>query len=191
MASKNVTVGLYVMLAAMGVANLLLVGQNLRMRRSLEATRPERLTAGDRVPPFTATGLGGEPVNVAYTSQGPDKLIFFFTPSCPYSRQQFPEWLDLATRADKGQLVVLGLAADAEDKVKLGEYLREVGSAHPPGITFTTAIITKEVRRKYKLSETPLTLLIANDGTVKEVWAGRWDGNVLASVSGAAGVEGK
>ena len=42
MASKKVTVGLYVLLAVMGVANLLLVDQNLRMRRSIESARPAR-----------------------------------------------------------------------------------------------------------------------------------------------------
>jgi AhpC/TSA family len=190
MASKKVTTGLYVLLAAMGVANLLLVEQNLRMRRSLEATRPNRLEVGDKVPPFTAAGLNGEPLDIAYTGEGRDKLLFFYTPSCPYSRQQFPGWLDLAERADKGELEVLGLVADAEDKIKLREYLHEVSSAHPPGINFPTAVVSKEVRSKYKLSETPLTLLIANDGTVKEVWAGKWDSKVLASVNRAIGVSG-
>lgn len=191
MASKRVTVGLYVLLAVMGVANLLLVDQNLRMRRSIESARPARLAAGDKVPPFTAAGLDGEQVNVVYTGQGRDRLLFFFTPSCPYSRQQFPGWLDLADRTDKTKIEVLGLSADTEDKVKLREYLHEMGLAHPPGITFNTALIPKEVRGTYKMSETPLTLLIANDGTVKKVWAGKWDAKAVASVSGAVGVIGK
>ena len=188
MTSKKITVGLYVLLALMGVANLLLVKQNLQMRRSIEATRPQRPAVGDKVPPFTAAGLDGAPIDVAYSSQGRERLILFYTPSCPYSRQQFPAWLDLVKRADKSRLEVLALAADSEDKVKLRDYLREVGAAHPEGINFPTALISGEVRRKYKLSETPLTLLVAGDGTVKEVWAGRWDGQVIASVNGAMGL---
>lgn len=191
MVSKKITIGLYVLLAMMGVANLLLAEQNLRMRRSIEATRIDRLAAGDRVPPFTAAGLNGEQVEVAYTSQERDKLLFFFSPSCPYSRQQFPGWLDLANRTDKSKIEVLGLVADAEDKVKLREYLNEMSLAHSPGIPFTTATISKEVRSKYKLNETPLTLLITNDGTVKEVWAGRWDSKIRASVNGATGATGE
>ena len=188
MTSKKITVGLYVLLALMGVANLLLVKQNLQMRQSIEATRPQRPAVGDKVPPFTAAGLDGAPIDVAYSSQGRERLILFYTPSCPYSRQQFPAWLDLVKRADKSRLEVLALAADSEDKVKLRDYLREVGAAHPEGINFPTALISGEVRRKYKLSETPLTLLVAGDGTVKEVWAGRWDGQVIASVNGAMGL---
>jgi peroxiredoxin len=191
MASKKVTIGLYVLLAVLGVANLLLVDQNLRMRRSIESARPARLAVGDKVPPFTAAGLGGEQIAVTYTSQERDRLLFFYTPSCPYSRQQFPGWLDLAARTDKRKIEVLGLAADAEDKTKLREYLREVNVTHPPGVTFTTAIVPEEVRSKYKLSETPLTLLIANDGTVKKVWAGRWDNKALASVNAAVGMTGE
>lgn len=191
MASKKITVGLYVLLALMGAANLLLLNQNLRMRRSMEAARPARLAVGDRVPQFTAAGLNGEQIDVAYTGQGRDRLLFFYTPSCPYSRQQFPGWLDLAERADKSKVEVLGLVADAEDKAKLRDYLQETSLGRPSGVTFTTALVPKEVRSKYKLSETPLTLLIANDGTVKKVWAGRWDGQALASVNGTFGIIGK
>lgn len=189
MVSKKITVGLYVLLAMIGAANLLLLDQNLRMRRSIEANRPARLAVGDKVPPFTAAGLDGEQIDVAYTGQGRDKLIFFYTPSCPYSRQQFPGWLDLADRADKQKIEVLGLVADAEDKAKLREYLHEMGLGRPSGVTFNTALLPKEVRNSYKLSETPLTLLIANDGTVKKVWAGRWD-NALTSVHGAVKLRG-
>lgn len=182
MASKKVTFGLYVLLATMAVANLLLLNQNLRMRRSIEAARPARLAVGDRVPRFTATRLDGEQIDVAYTAQGRDRLLFFYTPSCPYSRQQFPGWLDLADRTDKSRIEVLGLVADAEDKAKLRQYLQEMGRGRPSGVTFDTALVSKEVRSAYKLSETPLTLLIANDGTVKKVWAGRWDSQALTLV---------
>jgi len=175
----------------MGVANLLLLNQNLRMRRSMEAARPARLAVGDRVPRFTAAGLDGGQIDVAYTGQERDRLLFFYTPSCPYSRQQFPGWLDLADRADKSKIEVIGLVADAEDKAKLREYLHEMGLGRPSGVTFTTALVPKEVRSTYKLSETPLTLLIANDGTVKKVWAGRWDSKALASVNGAFGIIGE
>lgn len=191
MASKKVTVGLYVLLAMMGGANLLLLNQNLRMRRSIEAAQPARLAVGDRVPQFTAAGLDGGQIDIAYTGQGRDRLLFFYTPSCPYSRQQFPGWLDLADRADKSQIEVLGLVADAEDKAKLREYLHEVGLGRPSGVPFTTALVPKEVRSTYKLSETPLTLLIASDGTVKKVWAGRWDNKALAAVNGAIGARGE
>ena len=185
MASRRVTVGLYVLLALMGAANLLLLNQNLRMRRSMEAARPVRLAAGDRVPWFTAAGLDGQQIDVSYTGQERDRLLFFYTPSCPYSRQQFPGWLELTDRVDKSKIEVLGLAADAEDKATLRQYLHEMGLGRSSGVTFTTALVTKEVRGTYKLSETPLTLLITNDGTVKEVWAGRWDSKALASVHGA------
>src|SRR3712207_609509 len=104
MASKRVTVGLYVLLAMMGVANLLLVDQNLRMRRSIESGRPARLAVGDKVPPFTAAGLDGEQIDVAYTGRERDRLLSFYTPSCPYSRQQFPGWLDLAGWTDKRRI---------------------------------------------------------------------------------------
>jgi peroxiredoxin len=39
-------------------------------------------------------------------------------------------------------------------------------------------IMPDKVRRSYKLSLTPTTMVIASDGTVEKVWAGKWSSKV-------------
>ncbi len=62
---KKIAAGLYILLTAMIVANVLLVKQNLQMRGDIEAARPDRLEVGDEVPPFVALGLNGETKRVS------------------------------------------------------------------------------------------------------------------------------
>jgi peroxiredoxin len=158
----------------MAVANGLLIRQNLGMRRALAAYQPQRLEAGDTVQPFTATALGGEPVAVSYDGGGPKKLMFYFTRTCPYCTQQFPRWREILERVDGERFEVIGLVDEAEDKPRLEEYLRSMGCAADSQKPLRVAFIPKEVRRKYKLTATPVTLLVSNDGTVEKWWEGKW-----------------
>jgi hypothetical protein len=88
-------------------------------------------------------------------------------------------------RIDGARFEVTGLVDQNEDKAKLQDYLNKIkpeGGGAPP---LRVAFIPPDVRRGYKLSETPITLVVGNDGTVGEVWAGRWTGADLAAVSTA------
>ena len=165
---------LWALVLLLAAANGLLIRQNLGMRKALAAYQPQRLAAGDKVQPFTAAGLGGEPVAVNYDGGGPKKLMFYFTRTCPFCRDQFPRWREILERVDGERFEVIGLVDEAEDKPRLEEYLRSVGCAGDSGKPLRVAFVPKEVRRKYKLTATPVTLLVSNDGTVEKWWAGRW-----------------
>jgi len=39
------------------------------------------------------------------------------------------------------------------------------------------------VRRAYKFSATPITVIVANDGTVEKQWARRWDAKAAADAN--------
>ncbi len=115
-------------------------------------------------------------------------MLLFFTPSCSFCHQQFPHWLDLHKRINNDRFEVLGLVDATEDKTKLQDYLREMGSSSDSQTTLRIAMVAKGVRRNYKLSETPLTLLVANDGKIKQVWIGKWNDDALASANRVFGV---
>jgi len=58
-----------------------------------------------------------------------------------------------------------------EDKSKLATYLNSMGC--PTGSkSFIVALITEEVRQKYKLSIAPTTLIISGNGKADAVWTG-------------------
>lgn len=164
----------WALLLALAVSNGLLIRQNLGMRQALESYRPQRLEAGETVPPFRADGLDGGPFEVTYSGTGPKRVMFYFTRTCPYCREQFPHWREILERADRERFEVIGLVDKAEDRPRLEEYLRSMGCAADSRTPLRVALIPKDVRRAYKLSATPITLLVSNDGTVERWWEGRW-----------------
>ena len=188
MSKKLVRTGFWVMLAALAASNVLLIRQNLQMRLALERLRPQNAEAGDKVPPFVAPALDGDTVRVEYTGGGRKTLLFFFTPTCPYCRQQFAFWREILNRAEERRYDVIGPVADSEDKVKLREYLRAMGCGSDSEAPLRVALIPKAVRSSYKLSATPVTLLVSGDDTVERAWTGVWTDTELGDVNAALGV---
>lgn len=181
--SKRLNACFWLLLIMMAVTNVLLLRQNLHLRRTIEGLSPHRLKAGERVGPFTAPGMNGEPVEVNYTGAGPKRVLLFLTATCTYCQQQAPYWRELLAQIDGAHFEIIALVDENENKTKLQDYLNKIkpepGAGHPLRVAF----IPPDVRRRYKLSETPLTLLVGNDGTVEDVWAGRWTGTDLAKIS--------
>jgi hypothetical protein len=66
---------------------------------------------------------------VSYNGDGPKKLMFFFTRTCPFCREQFPRWREILERVDSDRFEVIGLVDETEDKPRLEEYMRSMGCA--------------------------------------------------------------
>ena len=58
-----------------------------------------------------------------------------------------------------------------EDKSKLAAYLSSMGCP-TDSKAFSVALIPEEVRKKYKFSTTPTTLVVSSDGKADAVWSG-------------------
>ncbi len=173
------------LILSFAAANLLLIRQNLQLRAELSRYQPDELHAGDKLPPFSATGLGGEPLSVSYDEHGPKRVLLFFTPTCRYCRGQFAYWRELLERADRERFEITGVVADTEDPAQVEEYLREVGGE--PRASLRVAMASADVRRSYKLTATPITLVVANDGTVEQSWQGLWSGREVTKASSVFG----
>jgi peroxiredoxin len=162
------------------VVNLLLIKQNLDLRKQLAAGRrtidvtTNFLQPGDVVAPVTATDLDGRPYQLDYKKDGRQRLLLFFSPNCPYCREQSPLWRDLLDKVDSKRFTVIGVVNDREDK--------RLVSAHADGAGYfktktplPLVFFDSESLGSYKLSATPTTLLINDDGTVAHAWVGKWD----------------
>lgn len=124
--SKRLHACLWLLLIMLAGANVLLIRQNLQMRRTIKGLEPQRLKAGERVQPFTAPGMNGEPVEVSYRGAGPKQVLLFLTPTCTYCQQQAPYWRELLARIDAARFEVIGLADQNEDRTKLQDYLSKI-----------------------------------------------------------------
>lgn len=179
----------WVVLRSLAVANGLLIRQNMQMRRALDAYRPRQLEVGAAVRPFTATALDGSPLGVSYDDAGPKKVMLYFTRTCPYCRQQFANWRRILERVDSVRFEVIGLVDEAEDRSLLEDYLRAVGCGTDSTTPLRVAFVPKDVRRDYKLTATPVTLLVSSDGKVEKNWPGAWGETEKADAALSLGLD--
>lgn len=172
------------------VVNLLLIKQNLDLRHQLKAgARTIELTKnflqpGDVVMPVTATDLDGRPYQLDYKKDGRQRLLLFFSPNCPYCQQQSPFWHDLLDKVDSNRFAVVGIVSDREDERLVSAYADGAGyfkTKTPLPVVF----FDSESLGSYKLTATPTTLLINEDGRVEHVWVGKWDETKALEVAAA------
>jgi thiol-disulfide isomerase/thioredoxin len=172
-----VAIGLIVILC---VLDLLLIKQNLDLRKQLAAggrtldLTKNFLQPGDVVTPVTATDLEGHPYLLDYKKDGRQRLILFFSPTCPYCQQQSPLWRDLLDKIDSNRFNVVGVVSDREDKQLVSAYADGAGyfkTKTPLPLVF----FDSDSLGTYKLTATPTTLLINEAGQVEHAWIGKWD----------------
>ena len=171
------------------VINLLLVKQNLDLRKQLAAGGRTDLTTnvlkpGDLVSAVTATDLNGRPYQLNYKKDGRQRLLLFFSPSCPYCEQQSPQWRDLLDKVDSNRFLVVGIVSDREDKSSVSTHVEQAGYSRTK-TPLTIAFFDNEMLGSYKLTATPTTLLINEDGKVEHAWVGKWDENSAIEVAAA------
>lgn len=172
------------------VVNLLLIKQNLDLRKQLAAggrtidLTTNFLQPGDVVMPVTATDLDGRPYQLDYKKDGRQRLLLFFSPNCPYCQQQSPLWRDLLDKVDSNRFTVIGVVSDREDKRLVSAHAEGAGyfkTKTPLPLVF----FDSESLGSYMLSATPTTLLINEDGTVEHAWVGKWDETSVLEVAAA------
>jgi peroxiredoxin len=182
------TLALWAVLLALAAANVLLIRQNFQLRAALSRYEPEAVQPGDKLPSFSAKGAADEPLYIAYDGRGPRRVFFYFTPTCPYCRQQFAHWQEVLSKADRERFEVWGLVSNAEDRGRMDEYLRSVGCGTDSATPLRVAYVAGDILRSYKLTSTPTTLVVANDGTVERSWLGKWNAQTVSNASVALGL---
>lgn len=178
------TIGFTLLFIALAASNVFLIRQNFQMRHALERYLPTGPETGRSVPSFTTEGLDGLPIKIEYDGTGPKKVFLFFTPTCQYCRRQFAYWRDMLEHADRSRFEIIGIAAQTEDKARLSEYLRAMGCSEQSAAHLRVALATGDVLQSYKLTATPITVIINNDGRVDEAWTGMWN-DADAAAAGA------
>ena len=182
-----ITIGLILPLC---LVNLLLIKQNLDLRKQLAAgARTLDLTTnvlkpGDVVPPVTTTDLDGRSYQLAYNKDGRYRLLLFFSPNCPYCQQQSPLWRDLLDNIDSNRFTVVGVVSDKENKQFVSSHADGAGyfkTKTPLPVVF----FDDESLGTYKLTATPTTVLIDEDGKVEHAWVGKWDQSRATEVAAA------
>ncbi|HXQ69098.1 MAG TPA: TlpA disulfide reductase family protein [Pyrinomonadaceae bacterium] len=180
-------VGVILLLA---IINVLLIRQNLDLRQQLAAggrtldLTTNVLKPGDVVATVTATDLDGRPYQLEYKKDGRHRLLLFFSPNCPYCEQQSPLWRDLLNNVDKDRFNVVGVVSDREDRQSVAAHA-ELAGYFTTKTPLPVVFFDNESLGSYKLTATPTTLLIDEDGKVEHAWVGKWDESRVMEVAAA------
>lgn len=181
------SIGLIVILC---VVNVLLIKQNLDLRKQLAAggrtidLTKNFLQPGDVVEPITATDLKGRPYQLDFKKDRRQHLLLFFSPNCPYCQQQVPLWREMLNTVDGNRFDIVGVLSDREDKQAVADHANSAGyfnTKTPLPLVF----FDSDSLANYKLTATPTTLLIDENGKVEHAWIGKWDENSAKEVAAA------
>jgi peroxiredoxin len=188
-ATSRASLAVFGLILALMAVNLLLIRQNFALRRQLseagrKAEPSDALKAGETVNPIAGTDLNGRPFEVKYQKEGRRHLLLYFSPGCRYCVQQAPLWREALNRVDDGRVSVVGVVSDRED--------RQAVLAHADGAGYLKtktpmpiAFFDDASLARYKLTATPTTLLIDDDGKVEHAWVGKWDEAKMSEVAAA------
>lgn len=177
------------LILALSVCNVLLLTQNFRLRKQLSSAggingSANSLKAGVTVTPFAGTDLNGRPYQVEYRKDRRRQLLLFFSPSCPYCVKQGPIWRDMLNRIDSTRFNVVGIVGDRENKQEVLSHAEGLGY-FKTRIALPIVSVGDETLARYKLTATPITLLIDDNGRVEHAWVGKWDESKTAEIAAA------
>lgn len=177
------------LILALVIVNILLLMQNLSLRRQLNSAgridaSANALKPGELVKPITGTDLNGQLYQVQYSNDGRKQLLMFFSPSCPYCVEQGPIWRDVLNRIDSNRINVVGIVGDREDKLDVAKHANVLGY-FKTRVALPIVTVSNETLANYKLTATPTTLLIDSNGRVEHAWVGKWDETKTAEVTAA------
>jgi peroxiredoxin len=188
-ATSRASLAAFGLILALMAVNLLLLKQNYALRRRLseagrKAETPDALRAGETVGPIAGTDLSGQPFEVTYQKEGRRHLLLYFSPGCSYCVQQASQWREVLDRVEGRSVSVVGVVRSGEDRQAVLAHAERAGYLKTK-TPLPIAFFDDTSLARYKLTATPTTLLIGDDGKVEHAWVGKWDEEKASEVAAA------
>ncbi len=159
--------------SAVTILNLALVWKVDALNSQLFTLKaPKGLEVGQRCPPFLAFSTSGESFQVRFGETEPRRIVVLIRSSCPFSRESFPFWEQLAKKLDGRPMI--GIVTDGVGKA------REMARKY--SLPFPLATVSEQALSQFKISAVPQTLLIESDGAVLHAHIGLVDSGVISEI---------
>ncbi|CAN5406892.1 hypothetical protein BH20ACI2_BH20ACI2_27300 [soil metagenome] len=159
----------------------LLIKQNRDLKIALARFEKQQFLApGDDVPPLSALTLSGRDLALDFAHY-PKTVLLVFQPDCRACQETIPYWREIAIAGTRDGYPVYGITLG--DSFKSGEFLASNGL-----ILETFKEIDSRTKNAYKLSLTPLTIVIDTTGRIERIWSGTFTRETKPDVEGYFGI---
>lgn len=152
-------------LAILGL-NIALVLQNRTLKKEMAAPPPMLPQVGAKIDKLEGVSLDGSRIQVSFTGQGDETLLFVFSTRCGVCGLNWPQWQSIA-RSVQG-LARLRFVYVNIDSPLLYEYAEQYD--------IDKATVFAQLDPRYEaalnLRLTPETMLVGQNGTIERVWPG-------------------
>lgn len=148
--------------------NIALVRQNRQLKEQVSLPPALELPAGMSVPDLKGFDLSGKLVEVDFGKDPRKVLVFVFSPTCGFCKQNWPNWWDVMSSLNRE--VVRPVAVDVTSSTT-AVFVVE----HKLNDIAVMNQVDPTARMRYRFQLTPQTILIDSNGKVEKVWTGVLD----------------
>lgn len=171
---------LVILFVGLCVTNFLLIQQNRELRATIAHKEPEFAKVGEFLPPLAAKNLNGQQATINFKNSE-KTVLFVFAPGCVPCERTVPYWRDIAAVGAHNQYQVFGLS--------LGDEAKSAAFLASNTLTVETfANLDKGNRDAYKLTVTPITIVVDRNGNVEKIWPGAFNSEMKLDVESYFGI---
>lgn len=149
------------------ISNFFLIQQNRDLKAALSKNQSDYLKPGQQLPAFVGFNHFGEQATIDYANS--DKTILLvFAHGCVACERTVPYWREIEKACRRNQYRIFALTLGDESKsnsfLASNELNLELFSR-----------ISSEIKQAYKLSLTPLTIVVDSNSKVEKIWVGAFN----------------
>lgn len=167
------TVVLYLVSCLLLIVNISLIYQNLSLRSEIERNAPPLPREGDLLTAFHAKDLDGNDAKIDFRDGKRKTVLLFFKSTCSFCKEQMRYWDRLIATADREKFSIAAVTTESNSQA-VKDYLESYGA-----IEWRVLRIKSEDAQIAKFSQTPITIVIDNEGKIEKSWPGRWQNKIV------------
>lgn len=161
--------------------NVALILQNKKLKAEIAAPPGFLPKVGTKVARLDGAALDGSRIQVLFAGQKRETLVFVFSTRCAVCALNWPQWQSIASSAHAQSLRLMYVDIDSPLS---SDYVKQHG--------IDKAVVFAQLDPSYEaaldLRLTPVTILLASDGTVVRVWPGLLSGEQLSDLRQTLGL---
>ena len=171
------------LMLALVLSNVALLRQNQALKQTLSVrSEPAYLAPGKTLDSLRGLDLQGQDLWVEAAEASDKTVLLVFRPSCPWCQENMGNWTALLDQTDPERFRFVAVSTRDEG---VAEYLDQ-----NPRLAELPVIATPDPddRLRYRLFDTPQTIVLDRQGRVEKIWVGSMTSRLRADVEDYFGV---